>query len=147
MNPPEVNISLATKDIDAPNTLILRTKLSHISLLLRSNSGAVPLANKSYRIHLPNNCVVEGRTDENGLIEHQNVPPGDYQLDIEGSFSTVIPSTPPHITRSIIRIPDYMLFQEESYEDENQLSTDEESGQEIVIRDLDQEGWEDVSDE
>ncbi len=143
----EVNISLSTNDIDAYNTLILRTKLSHISLLLKSNSGAVPIANKSYRIHLPNNCVVEGRTDGDGLIECQNVPPGDYRLDIEGSFSTVIPSTPTHIIRCLIRIPDYLLFQEESYEDVTQLSTDEESGKEIVIRDIDQKGWENVSDE
>ncbi|MDI6766169.1 MAG: hypothetical protein QME52_05035 [Bacteroidota bacterium] len=147
MNPPEVNIALSTNDIDAQNTLILRTKLSHISLLLRSNSGAVPIANKSYRIHLPNNCVVEGRTDENGLIEYQNIPPGDYRLDIEGGFSTVIPSTPQHITRCIMRIPEYFLFQEESYENLDQLSTDEESEEEIVLREIDQEGWEDVSNE
>jgi len=89
--------------------------LSHISVLLRSNSGAVPLSNLAYRIHISESKILEGKTDKEGLVHHSNIPPGDYRMKIEGFEDEILVSTlPTHIVRRITRVPDYFLFEKGS---------------------------------
>ncbi|MFQ6008383.1 MAG: hypothetical protein ACE5K8_05450 [Candidatus Zixiibacteriota bacterium] len=116
----------------------------HISVILLSNSGLVPLANLGYRLHLGPDRVVDGTTDHDGLVSQADVPQGDYRIELEGSTSEFfIPSLPTDVTRHPVRLP-YMLFQdatpEESlpeYEEEEEIELTPES---------DNEGWEDLSD-
>jgi hypothetical protein len=95
----------------SPCHQVLDVAGSHISVLLRSNSGAVPLVNLSYRIRIDDDKVLEGKTDEDGLIQHPDVPPGDYPLELGGKkVDTLVHTLPEHIERCPLRIPDYLLF-------------------------------------
>jgi len=92
---------------------LCRPRPTHISVLLRSNSGAVPIANRSYRI-LVGDRVLEGTTDENGLIAHPGVPPGDYPMFVDGCEEQILVSTlPTCVTRSPVRGPGLFLYAEE----------------------------------
>lgn len=85
----------------------------HISLLLRSNSGAVPLQNLSYRIRISESRILEGKTDEDGLVSHPDIPFGDYPLEIEGlEGSVLIPAISQQHLRRLTRIPGYYLYEE-----------------------------------
>jgi len=87
--------------------------LGHISLLLRSNSGAVPLQNRSYRIRISESQILEGKTDEDGLVSHPDIPFGDYPLEIEGmEGSVLIPVISEQYLRRLTRIPGYYLYEE-----------------------------------
>src|ERR1700722_655356 len=98
---------------NSPCHQILDVAGSHISVLLRSNSGAVPLANLSYRIRIDDDQVLEGQTDKDGLIQHPVVPPGDYPLELNGvTVDTLVNTLPEHLERCPLRIPDYLLFEE-----------------------------------
>lgn len=133
------------------NVLALRRpKLAHISVLLRSNSGAVPLANVSYTIYTKAGRELRGKTDEDGLVYHSNVPPGDYQMEIEGFEHRVeVPTLPTHIDRRPLRVPDFLLFPEEDqYADEDLLveEEDEVDVQPMGTLDENDDEWEDVED-
>jgi len=88
-------------------------ELSHISVLLRSNSGAVALSNVSYCIRISENRILEGKTDKDGLICHKNIPAGDYLLELNGVKTDVyVPTLPRSIERCAIRVPGNFLFSE-----------------------------------
>jgi hypothetical protein len=87
--------------------------LSHISVLLHSNSGAVPLSDCAYRIYINESRILEGKTDKDGFVYHPNVPPGDYRMEIEGLEGDIlVPTQPTHIARRITRVPGYFLFED-----------------------------------
>jgi hypothetical protein len=98
---------------NSPCELLDRESLSHISVLLRSNSGAVALANLPYRIQIGEARVLKGTTDKDGLVEHDHIPPGDYPIELEGKpMDTLVPTLPLHLSRCELRVPDFFLFQE-----------------------------------
>lgn len=86
----------------------VEAELSHLSLLLRSNSGAVPLSNLPYRIEIASDWTIEGTTDDEGFLEHPDIPPGDYKLEIEG-VQVLVPTLPIHIARRVQRVPGFVL--------------------------------------
>ena len=97
----------------SPCESVRNLSLSHISVLLRSNSGAMPLAQRVYRIRLGNGRVLEGKTDENGLIAHANISPGDYPIELDGvTVDTLVPTLPGHLENCVLRVPDVFLFEE-----------------------------------
>lgn len=81
----------------------------HISLLLRSNSGCVPLAKRKYKLTISEQRVLEGTTDEDGLVQHGDIPPGDYKLEIE-EHKTFVPAIPVFRTRREHQVEGFMLF-------------------------------------
>jgi len=105
------SVSRTPDEEGASNRLVLkRPRPTHISVLLRSNSGAIPIANRSYRI-LIGDRVLEGTTDENGLVYHPNVPPGDHPMIVEGAGEPFLVSAlPTCIVRSPVRAPGLFLF-------------------------------------
>jgi hypothetical protein len=112
---------------------VLRLTDSHISVLLRSNSGAVPLANLPYRIQVDGNLVLQGKTDKDGLIEHRRVPPGDYPLQLnQADTKTLVHTQPLNIERCPLRIPDFHLFK-----DTNDVLPDASEPDQVVVSDLD----------
>jgi hypothetical protein len=118
------------------NTLVLSRGRSHISVLLRSNSGAVPLRNRRYRIYVADRMVLEGVTDAEGLVSHPNVPAGDHRLEIEGFDNSVwVPTLPLNMERRTLRVPGYILFPDDRY-DESRLSQDGEDDSEVIERDI-----------
>lgn len=107
---------------------------SHISVLLRSNSGAVPLAGFSYQIRVDDRLVLEGKTDKDGLIQHFNVPPGDYPLQLNGStVDTLVHTSPLSIERCALRVCDFLLFPET-----NGAVPDASEPDQVVVSDVDQ---------
>ncbi len=119
----------------------------HISLLLRSNSGLVPLANLSYRIHVGRYRVLEGTTDKEGYVSHESIPPGDYRMKLKGfDKEIIVPSLSSDIERYPFRVSGYMLFEDDAPEDEESFP-DFESAEEISLNEIDEEGWEDLDDE
>lgn len=84
----------------------------HISVLLRSNSGAMALADRPYRIRLDDGRILGGRTDQDGLIIHTNVPPGDYPLELDcEETGTLVPTSPTNVERIPLRVINKMLFE------------------------------------
>jgi hypothetical protein len=99
---------------ESPCEKVLRLAGSHISVLLRSNSGAVPLANLKYSVALEDGRALEGTTDKDGLIQHDDVPPGDYELTLDGKKADVLlPTLPRYIERRTTRVPNHFLFDEQ----------------------------------
>lgn len=99
---------------ESPCEQLLRMAGSHISVLLRSNSGAVPLADVEYSVTLEDGRVLKGKTDKEGLIQHEDVPPGDYELELKGEKAeALVPTLPRHLERRTLRIPNLFLFDEQ----------------------------------
>jgi hypothetical protein len=86
----------------------------HISLLLRSNSGCVPLANLKYKITITPERVLNGTTDADGLVEHEDIPPGDYLMEI-GNHKTFVPATPVFRSRREHQVEDFFLLDDEHF--------------------------------
>ncbi len=63
--------------------------LFQISLLLRSNSGALPARDEPFKLTLNDGTVVEGETNEDGKLFQDNVPVGDHTLEVGGITITV----------------------------------------------------------
>ncbi|MCI0329970.1 MAG: OmpA family protein [candidate division Zixibacteria bacterium] len=127
---------------DSPCERTLPFTASHISVLLRSNSGAVPLAGRAYRIFLDHGTVVAGKTDQEGLVLHRNVPPGDYPLEIEGlKFETLVPTLPVNVEQRTLRVKEFYLFKDTEKSELPEVDPDED----IQVRELpEEEGWEEV---
>jgi hypothetical protein len=69
-----------------------------ISVVLLSNSGNQPLANKSVVLQIEGEAPISGTTDANGLFERSGVPAGDHALTIDG-ITTFIAATPTDIVQ------------------------------------------------
>lgn len=143
------NVSRTDRERNKHNTIVLRRpKLSHISVLLRSNSGAVPLANRAYKIFLKGGKELQGTTDEDGLVYHSKVPPGDYLMEIEGLGHRIeVPTMPPHIVRRPIRVNSFFLFPEEDkYPDEPLLTEEQDQTNLQPLGEIEESGemWEEV---
>ena len=96
---------------NSPCERLDRDALSHISVLLRSNSGAMPLANMPYKIQIGEARVLQGKTDKDGLIEHDHIPPGDYELELNGQrTSALVPTLPLHLEKRSLRVAEFFLF-------------------------------------
>jgi outer membrane protein OmpA-like peptidoglycan-associated protein len=113
----------------------------HISVLLRSNSGAMPLAKLRYKIFADR--VLEGTTDKDGLIQHDSVPPGDYALELDGRrVVTLVPTMPRHFSKRTLRIDDFFLIEDGDPDD----LPEQDPNKSIVTLDTrDEQGWEVVT--
>ena len=95
----------------SPCETIGAATLCHISVLLRSNSGAVALAEHRYRINV-DGAILKGTTDEEGFLQHKNVPPGDYPLELDDhETDTQLPTSPLAVSRRLIRVIGARLFE------------------------------------
>jgi hypothetical protein len=77
---------------------------SHISVVLVA--GGVPLRERPYKIYLDGGVVLEGTTGADGFLEHHDVPPGDYTLEVDGCQTTV-PTLPEDTHRRLQALDDY----------------------------------------
>lgn len=69
-----------------------------ISIILLSNSGNVPLSNRSITLNVEGDPPFSGSTDANGSFEKLGVPAGEHLLTVDG-ISTLVAATPPSITQ------------------------------------------------
>ena len=114
----------------SPCEQLLQLTGAHISVMLRSNSGAVPIASAKCRVFLDDGRVLEGQTDADGFIQHEDVPPGDYELEVNGKkVGPLVPTIPKHLDRRILRLPEFFLFDDHpssEVRDSPALSPDED---------------------
>jgi hypothetical protein len=69
---------------EVPNTVVIKPPLGKLFVELWDHTGRVKHANRTYKITGPQSF--EGTTDENGLLLHEGVFPGDYQLSLALDF-------------------------------------------------------------
>jgi hypothetical protein len=118
----------------------------HISVQLFSNSGQVPLKELGYRIMVSVDRILEGQTDPDGVVEHDNVPQGEYEMTLEGHDETVmIPALPNEVSRHPIRVSGYMLYTDNEPEPEESFD-DYEAQEEVDLNAVDEEDWEDMGE-
>lgn len=60
-----------------------------ISVILLSNSGNQPLANRTVTLRIEGEAPFTGATDANGVFEKTGLPPGDHQITVDGITSFV----------------------------------------------------------
>ncbi|MCK6556260.1 peptidoglycan-binding protein [Candidatus Binatia bacterium] len=65
-----------------------RLENSQITYLLRTNSGSLPIRNRPYRLAIAGR-VLDGTTDDRGLVAHYQLPAGDFELEIDGVRTTL----------------------------------------------------------
>lgn len=78
----------------------------HISLSLRSNSGRLVLRKQPYRLYLGGGTLREGETDEEGHLSVEDVPAGDYLLQV-GEAQTFVPATTKSTAPRVTRVPGF----------------------------------------
>jgi hypothetical protein len=124
-----------TDDAKIKKRIFRTAAAGHISIELYSNSGFAPLKNLKYRIHIGSDHVLEGTTDDQGSVQHDNVPVGEYSMELEGYEGHIkIHSLPEGIDREPVRVPGYMLFHEDPEYSEPEDETDYDD--EILLGDL-----------
>jgi outer membrane protein OmpA-like peptidoglycan-associated protein len=64
-----------------PHTVVVKPPLGNIVLSLKDKLGRVPHANRPYKIEGP--VKLEGTTNAEGLVVHEDVFPGDYTLALD----------------------------------------------------------------
>lgn len=87
-------------------------KNCHISVVLFSNSGCVPLANRPFELSVRGGSVVRGTTDEDGFLSHGPVAAGDHLLVIDGT-ETIVGATRPEIERRPHMVQGHVLVKAE----------------------------------
>lgn len=80
---------------------------SQINYHLRTNSGCVPLADLPYVLHV-NGRTLAGTTDSEGLVFQAGIPPGDYELEIDG-VKTIVGTLPRGVTPSLHTVFGYYV--------------------------------------
>ncbi|MDH5692236.1 MAG: hypothetical protein OEZ47_03945 [Gammaproteobacteria bacterium] len=91
----------------------------HFSMILTSNSGNAALANLPYEIIIDDNTVLRGATDDDGFFEHENVPPGEYELLLNNRrYSGVIFSIPQDIERMRYRVKGFYFSNDDERNDD-----------------------------
>ncbi len=82
----------------------------HVSVQLRSNSGQVPLTDIPYHLRVSELRSEEGTTDSEGCLVVENVPPGDYVLELpDKEFELLVSAIPTTVDRTVVRVAGYML--------------------------------------
>ncbi|HEY8091878.1 MAG TPA: hypothetical protein VIF09_28650 [Polyangiaceae bacterium] len=103
------SVATTLRDADGTPTIVLALAAqSRISLLLRSNSGEVPLVGRSYTIQLTDGSTLQGTTGDDGLVEHSPVIGGDHSLTIDG-VTVPIPSHSASLEKVAWRVDGYYL--------------------------------------
>lgn len=69
-----------------------------VSVVLLSNSGNLPLADRDLTLQIDGDPPFKGRTDQDGVFEKSGVPAGDHLLTIDG-ISTFVSATPVSVVR------------------------------------------------
>ena len=55
----------------------------YISITLYDETADNPVANTKYKLECPDGTEIEGSTDSNGHLEHENMPQGEYVLIVD----------------------------------------------------------------
>ena len=121
---------------NSTNTLRINPRVGHISAVLYSNSGMVPLKERPYKLALEGGPDLSGTTTAQGEITHTAVPIGDYLLEIDGS-RCFVPTVVEPDEKLPIRVRKYYLVPEQE-----PPGRPESAGPEA--EDLDTDDWEDL---
>jgi hypothetical protein len=112
--------------------------ISHLSAVLFSNSGIVPLSNRPYELSFGGE-ILQGTTDGDGYLQHELVEPGDWSITIDG-VQGYVPTVADPEERLAVRIKGYMIVHE--VPEQAVVHEDEEDED-----DPDDEDWEPLDEE
>lgn len=133
---------VARNNINVLNTT--PTQLSNISAVLYSNSSFVPLVNRKYTLQLSKGEILEGKTDQEGYLQHLDIPAGDYDLVID-RVEWTIPTVADPDERLPIRVKEYYLVPKDDEQGEEDESDYEEGGFAVIPDDnrvvIDENGY------
>jgi hypothetical protein len=121
---------------NSTNTVRVHPRVGHISAVLYSNSGMVPLKERAYKLAREGGPELSGKTTAEGEISHAAVPIGDYLLEIDGS-RCYVPTVVEPDEKLRIRVRKYYLVPEQEPERQSTLPDSQEE-------DLDTSDWEDL---
>lgn len=99
---------------------------------LFAEDGETLLVNKSYSGKGPLSTAVEGETDENGILEHLDVPLDDYQFTVDG-HETVIPAIPRNDTVPHNQVIAGYRVENNPDEEETEEADEDEDNEELDI--------------
>lgn len=85
----------------------------HISVVLLSNSGNVPLKQRALTLTVEGEPAREGTTDDNGVFEQTGLPAGDHLLKVDG-FDTFVAATPTTIVQRPHVVVGHVLISEDA---------------------------------
>lgn len=97
------------QEIDAAG----RPRDRHISVVLLSNSGNLPLAERKLTLNVDGDPPFEGSTDEDGVFEKRNLPAGDHLLSID-AVEVFVSSTPTDIVKRPHVVVGHVLITEDA---------------------------------
>lgn len=81
----------------------------HVSVLLRSNSGRVPIVDRPFVFHFGDGRELVGKTGLDGLVEVEGLHADDYQLYVD-KVGVMVPAMPTTDTNRPTRIPGYYIY-------------------------------------
>ncbi len=85
---------------DAKHTIVLQPQLGKLSVELWDKRGKRRHADAEYKIAGP--ASFEGKTDAEGRLLHEDVPPGDYTLTLTQKFAEELKLSPETYTASLV---------------------------------------------
>ena len=85
----------------------------HVSVILLSNSGNVPLKQRAVTLTIEGEPPLEGKTDDNGVFEQPGLPAGDHRLRVDGVDSFVA-ATPTSIVQRPHVVVGHILIAEDA---------------------------------
>ncbi len=90
-----------------------RPRDRHMSVILLSNSGNLPLADRKLTLNVDGDPPFEGSTDADGAFEKLNLPAGDHLLTVDG-VEVFVSATPTDIVKRPHVVVGHVLITEDT---------------------------------
>lgn len=121
----------------------------HISVILLSNSGSVPVADTKC-VLTTSDQRLEGTTDSDGFVEFKELPIGEYKLELVDLDAVVfVPAVPKDTEKVPVCVAGYALFGKDPSDPEPEEGTESDSDQvpddEFLHQQAETDGWETAS--
>lgn len=116
----------------------------HISVVLVSNSGNVPLADTKVLVVTAKDRL-EGTTDKDGYVAFERVPIGEYKMllpDLEATV--VVPSVPTDVEKLPVCVAGFELFGKEPKVPSDVEESDDGLPSAILRQKAKSDGWEEA---
>lgn len=96
----EAQLLLGTVELDSHKDYKLKVilALGKVYAKVFDETGRYPLQNVSYEAEGPYDTTLEGTTDENGLLQHRDIPAGLYDFTFAGEYEVVLPTYPSYMS-------------------------------------------------
>ncbi len=113
----------------------------HISVLLLSNSGTVPIADTKV-VLVRQTERIEATTDKDGLVSVDKIPIGEYKLELpEFDAAVVVSAVPTDVEKVPVCVAGYELFGKEPADQPGAGPEEDPESGESISQQIDDRGW------